>query len=917
MYRLFLFGGISLEGSSGPIPGLAVQRQRLALLSVLAAARSGHVSREKLLGLFWPEHPEVKARHSLANSLYVLRKKLGNETLLSEAGEIRLNRDEVWCDVPAFRTALARGEEEGKRGERGRLLREAVSLHRGPFLDGFYMSGVPSFEQWVDVERRHLADQFARALEVLAEDAQERSDWAAAVRWWKRRAAHEPTNSRVAVQLMEALVTARNVAGALRYARVHERILEEKLGLELSSEVREFVEELVQKEKGQGGAAGGHRGAESSGEPAEGLSNRDDEGVTETGGATASRGHVPEVAALDLSQRRRTFRGRIMSGLAALVLLLFVAGGVFVSIGDGRSNAELKRASAGERSDNFLAVLPFEDLSPEPEHSFLATGLYEELLTQLSKVAALNVLGRTSVMAYAGTDSPIERIAGDLGVDHVVEGGVQVVNGRLRVTVRLIDVATGTNHWAERYDGTLEDAFAIQADIAQRVVEAVGATLTERERERMAEEPTANPVAYRFYLHGRDYWNRPGRLERNWEAAQRHYERAVALDPEFALARAKLSEVNGWMHFVGYDPSPSRLERQREEAEAALRIEPKLPQAHVAMGLWHYLGRRDYERALEEFEVALDGTPNDPWLWQLIAAVHRRMGNWNSLFEAYQEATQLDPRDADLIGDIGGNSYARLGHYAEAVRAYNRALSLVPDLGHAAISKGWTYVFWKGDLDTLRSAVARLPGAVAVRVQLLLLERNADELLQLLRTTRKQVHKSQLFFRPSSLYAAWAHGLRGDSGAGYRAFDSALVLVDSVLEEQPDDWRVHVARGLSLAGLDRRDEAVKEADWLQETSIYEKDAMTGPFLRVQRALVLAQADRAEAAVDELERVLAGPTSLSGHMLRLDPLWDPIRDDPHFQQLVDKVDRAQEGSRRGPEPQTSGDSINSERTRSDL
>lgn len=891
MYRLFLFGGISLEDSSEPVSEPTVQRRRLALLSVLAAARSGHVSREKLLGLFWAEYPEEKARHSLANALYVLRRKLGHETVLSAAGEVRLNGDELWCDVPAFRTALARRERMGQDGDEGLLLEEAASLYRGPLLDGFYVQDAPAFEQWVETERRHLASRFARALEILAEEAQDRSDWPAAVRWWKRRAAHEPTNSRVVAQLMEALVAAGNMAGALRYARIHERILEEKLGLELPSDVREFAEELIQEGEENRGVAGGQQPAESSGEPPDDLTSPGDGTLTETGGATASRGAVREVAGLRPPPCRRTPRRWITSGLAALALLLVLAGGFFVFTGEEEGNEELGGTTAGERSHSFVAVLPFEDLSHDSEYSFLATGLHEELLTQLSKVADVKVLGRTSVMAYAGARSPLERISGELGVDHVVEGGVQVVDARLRVTVRLIDAATGSNLWAERYDGTLEDAFAIQADIAQRVVEAVGATLTDSERDRLAEEPTANPVAYRFYLHGRDYWNRPGRLKKNWEAAQELYERAVALDPEFALARAALSVVNGWMHMARHDVSPSRLERQREEAEAALRLAPELPQAHVAMGLWHYWGRRDYERALEEFQVALAETPNDPWLWQVVAAVHRRMGNWDSLFEAYRRAVQLDPLDADLMWDLAGNSHVRLGEYADAVRAYDRALSLVPNLHYAAVGKGWAYAFWRGDLDTLRSAVARLPDATDVRLQLHLLERNAEELLQLLRTTQTQVHTRQNFFRPSALYSAWSHRLRGDSVAARRAFDSALVFTDSVVREYPGDWRVHVARGLSLAGLDRRHEAVQEADWLQQSRTYEKDAMTGPLVAVQRARVLAQASRAEPAVDELERVLAGPTALSGHILRLDPLWDPIRDDSRFQRLVEKVDRA--------------------------
>lgn len=347
--------------------------------------------------------------------------------------------------------------------------------------------------------------------------------------------------------------------------------------------------------------------------------------------------------------------------------------------------------------------------------------------------------------------------------------------------------------------------------MAQQIVRAVGAALGRGEQHRLAAAPTANPEAYRFYLHGRDYFTRPGRLKQNWAMAEQLYERALALDPNFALA---LAEINALTYFVRYDPSPSRLVLAREEAEAALRLAPKLPQARIAMGVWHYWGRRDYERALEEFAIALEGSPNDAWLWQLIGAVHRRLGNWDSVFAAYERATQLDPLDADLIWDLGGNTYSRLGRYAEAVRAHDRALSLVPDMPHAAISKGWAYVYWRGELDTLRAVLDRLPEATHVRLQLLLLERNAHGLLQALRTTRVGA-ETQQFFEPSALYAGWAHQLRGDPRSARAAFDSARVLLDSVIRELPDDWRVHVARGLALAGLGRLDEALREARWIR------------------------------------------------------------------------------------------------------
>jgi len=456
--------------------------------------------------------------------------------------------------------------------------------------------------------------------------------------------------------------------------------------------------------------------------------------------------------------------------------------------------------------------------------------------------------------------------------------------------VQLIDAATDEHLWAERYDRTLDDAFAIQSEVAQQIVAAVGAALTSDEREGVAAAPTANAEAYRLYLQGREYWSRPGYLRQNWEIAQQLYERALGLDPDFALAHAALSQVHGAMYWWRYDPSQARAARQREEAEVALRLAPDLPQAHIAMGWAHYWGRRDYRRALDEIAIALKGLPNDAELWTIIWAVHRRLGNWNEALAAFEKAAQLDPRDATLFSNLG-STYQFLGRYADAVHAQDKALSLAPDLHVDAIQRGSAYAHWRGQLDTLRAALSRVPrdaeGVAIGHAELLLWERNADSLLQMLQIERADVFKAGDFLRPKALYAAWAHQLRGDHAAARAAFDSARVRLDSALRELPDDWRVHAARGLTLAGLGRRDEAIREARWLQQSVEYRKDAFTGPEVAEARALILAQAGDAGAALDEIERLLAGPSWLSAHALRLDPRWDPIRDHPRFRALLAK------------------------------
>ena len=548
--------------------------------------------------------------------------------------------------------------------------------------------------------------------------------------------------------------------------------------------------------------------------------------------------------------------------------------------------------------DRSVAVLPFQNLSAGGQHAYFAAGLHDELLTQLSKVADLKVISRTSVMGYEGTKTPLSQIAQELKVGSVVEGSVQVVGDRLRVNVQLIDAETDAHLWAERYDRKLDDAFAIQSEVAQRIVAAVGGALTSAEQGSLTAAPTANTEAYRLYLQGREYFIRPGYLRQNIESAQQLYERALALDPDFTLAHAALSEVHGRMSWFRYDTSPARLARQREEAETALRLSPDLPQAHVAIGLAQYHGRRDYQRALDEYAIALKGLPNDALLWGFIGYAHRRLGNWEKVFEALEKAKELNPRDADLYFDLGGLSCDFVHRWADAVNSYDRALTLAPDLHTAAIYRGLCYVRWRGRLDTIRAVLTRLSGDAELggigqvsrsRATLYLWERHPDSVLVLLQNVRFAVFESQTDFLPAPLFAAWAHSLRGDRPAARAAFELSRAILDSVAKRLPNDWRVHAALGLTLAGLGRRDDALREALWLEQSEVRRGDAFDGRIVDAVRAQILAQAGENLGALDEIERLLEGPSFVTVHTLRLDPLWDPLRSNPRFHALMAKTE----------------------------
>jgi TolB-like protein/DNA-binding SARP family transcriptional activator len=898
VFRLKLLGGASLTGPSGPLSGRVVQRRQMALLALLGGARSSPLTREKVAALLWPESPAKQARSSLSDALHVLHKALGDGAVEHSGDDLRLNPDVVWCDVQAFREALREGRPEG-----------ALEPYAGPFLDGFHFSGSPEFERWLDGERDALRREAREAADGLAMQREAAGDLAGAVMAARRALALEPHDEAAARQLMRLLASAGDRAAAVAAYESFAKGLRTDLELAPSPETVELADGIragnVTPSLPMPGDIPEQPSPSTSPppvpegwittpvQPPTGFSESTQPhtpGPTHRGplspAASPAGPAIPQPAASGPAQRHWQ-----RPGLAALVILAVVSGGLWLlksrdSVTVPSSNAEHDLPS--------VAVLPFDNRSPDPAHAYFAGALHDELLTQLSRVRGLRVISRTSVMEYAAAPRSVRDIAGELGVASVVEGSVQVLGDRLRVNVQLIDAGTDGHLWAERYDRTLGDAFAIQSDLAHQVVAAVGATLTGVEAASIARAPTENPEAYLLYLQGLEYMRRPGRTHQNWEIAQSFYEQAVALDSTFALAWAALAETHGTTFWLRYDPSPSRLVWLRGAAETAVRFAPDLPQAHQALGTMHYRAHRDWESALGEYQIALEGLPNDSRLVELVGAVHRRLGNWTEVLEAFRQIMALDPRNVNVMRDLGGNTFRFLRRYPEALEWYDRALALAPELAEAHMQRGWTWIVWHGSLDSLAAALDRVPSNAergpygssdAWQALRLHWQRQPDSLLALLRRTPERVFEAQESHLPRSLYFGWAHQLKEDTSAARAAFDSACIHLDSVLVVLPHDWTVHAARGLALAGLGRSEEAREEAAWLEESPIYREDAYSWAGLAELRAMILAGIGDADPALVEIERLLAGPSPLSVHTLRLDPRWDPIREHPRFKALL--------------------------------
>ncbi len=857
MFRLRVLGGFTLDGPPGAAPALPKRRAE-AVLAVLAVSGDLGCTRERLLALLWPESDEASARHGLRDALHVIRRSLGAGAVPSAGRLLRLDPAVVASDALLFTQALAAGRPA-----------DAVRLYAGPLLDGFHVDDAVEFERWLDGERARLAREYGEALKQLATAAEAAGAGTEAVSWWARAVEHDPLNSHLVLQQVRVLAGIGDRANAIRAAESHARRLREEFDLEPDREILATIERIRR----------GELPAASAGVAPSAPALLAEPGPTARPPAeTVQPSSIPPAAVTRRVPRWLPWA----AGVAALVV-----GGVFAEtrLPDTRAEAAGARAA--------IAVLPFRNLSDDTSHAYVARGLHDELLTQLAKVRSLRVIGRASVLGYEQTSKPLRQIGEELGVGSLVEAGVQVDGNRLRVTVQLLDPATEAHLWAERYDRTMDDAFAVQSDIAQQIVAAVGARLTSAEGGAIAAPPTRIAEAYEFYLQGLAYQRRPGFLRENYLTAQQLYERALALDSNFALAHAALASIHVSMHKLRYDRDPGRLELAQREADLALKLVPGLPQAHQAAGgvLYH---RGRYRESLDQLNLALRGAPSDPEMWGWKGVAQLSLGSWDSAVAALQHARGLDPRDANL-SQLIGDTYHFVRRYPEAIEAYRIASAFAPDLVQPRLSLGWSYFLWQGELDTLRAILREQPLEVDPgwgggslthqRLILLLWERRADSVLSLLRAMPPAPDSNVEAVVTRALVAAEARRLRGETAAARAGFDSVATLIAED-RTHPDDVVAHVGRGIALASLGRRAGALREVRWLERFEAERQDRHdSGPLY--WQARILARLGEADAAFLVIERLLAGPSLFSVHELRLNPDFDPIRSDSRYQALVGK------------------------------
>ena len=553
----------------------------------------------------------------------------------------------------------------------------------------------------------------------------------------------------------------------------------------------------------------------------------------------------------------------------------------------------LPRVSA-RKIDKSIAVLPFQNLSDEKENAYFADGIQDDILTNLSKIGDLKVISRMSVMSYRGDGLRNAREIGKaLGVAALLEGSVRRIGNRVRVSVQLINAESDEHIWAEDYDRDLTDVFAIQTDLAQKIASSLQAKLSPNEKERLDRPPTQNSDAYLLFIQARDYANRPDHFRDESLKAEKLLEQAIELDPKFAAAFAELSMVESWVYHES-DPTPARREKARLNADEALRLQPDLPEAHLALGFSYYYGDRDYERALAEFEIAKRDLPNEAQAYMAIGAIQRRQGKWAESTANLEKAAALDPKNVTILINLAFN-YAALRNSESAEKTLDRAIEIAPQAFATIGLKAYLIVALRGDLTGAEKQMALLPADVDPngfatwgRWWVLVFQRKLPEALAVIeKFPGETLNAGTSALWPKALMQGIIHLLEGDKPKAQAEFEEARLVSEKLLREAPEDAARHAQHGLILAALDRKQEAIAEGKRAVELQPESRDAFDGPRITAALAQIYALTDESDEALRLIDHLLGIPNGLTVPMLKLDPIWDPLRNDPRFQALIDK------------------------------
>ena len=590
--------------------------------------------------------------------------------------------------------------------------------------------------------------------------------------------------------------------------------------------------------------------------------------------------------------RRANPLATVAIGIGALAAIAILAAVIGPRMLRSHENATSERTEALPVAAKSIAVLPFDNLSRDPDNAYFVEGIQDEILTRLSKIADLKVISRTSTQKYKSAPDNLRDVARQLGVANVLEGSVQKIANAVHVNVQLIRAATDEHVWAESYNRTLNDVFGVEGEVATAIADQLNAKLTGTEQEAVAAKPTQNAAAYDAYLRGLS-------IEHNeystnaYVLAANDYAEAVRLDPNFALAWARLAALRSFLYFNRIEPNTNTAAAVKEAADRAMALAPQAGESWIAQGAYRYRVLRDFEAALAAYKEAQKRLPNNALVYEYMAYVQRRLGRWQDAEVNYKKAMELDPRDIQLLSSMGNEFYLYLRRYDEALAVINRALELSPDSESTRANK--TNVLQAaGRFDEAAQELARIPPnstddwVVGARLTQALYERQYDALIQIAERKVNATPAGQplgTFALIALVNSGYCHAWTGRPEEARRAFKRVL----NELKPTPDTVvpvdtnGTPILAALAYAGLGDKENALKQAQ--QAFKDYETDAIGKAQTETMVAQIQAQLGDRDSAISALPHLLETPAGVTTADLKFNPFWDPLRNDPRFQQLA--------------------------------
>ena len=574
----------------------------------------------------------------------------------------------------------------------------------------------------------------------------------------------------------------------------------------------------------------------------------------------------------------------IFIGLSALIIGLVVFS--LTNKGEFRS----QRVDE-ERS---IAVLPFKNLSSEEDSQYFADGITEDILNHLFRIGDLRVISRTTSERFRNSKLSTTEIARSMGVNYLLEGSVRKQGENVRITAQLIDGKTDRHLWSENYDRELADIFLIQSEIAQTIARELKAVITPLEKTMIEKAPTENMEAYNYYLIGNNYYWRSFD-EQDYSIAISMYSKAIELDPEFALAYIRLSICYSAIYWFHFDRNYNQIMKSKEAIDAAIRLDPELPEIHLALGYYYYWCLLDYQKALDEFSLAETRLRNHPECILMKASVYRRAGDWKSAREYFLLAYELDPGSTQIAQNTAATFFL-LGEFSEAEEFSNKASFLNPTFIEPYYFKILMYLKWKGNTvqarETINEALKYREGAnhpliFELAALMDFFDGHYQKAISFLQSRDIEIMENQFYYHLKTFHIASIYRIIGEINLARNNYDAARIVLETRLADNPDDPRLYSALGKVYAGLGMKEKAIESGKKGLELMPVEKEAYRGIFRVEDLARIYVMTGEYKEAIKQLDYLLSVPGILSVKLLLLDPTWEPLWNLPEFKTLTSK------------------------------